>query len=363
MHARSITLLQMILYNKYLVNINMESATTTPKKNTRFNASTRRAVQQKPFKAQNETVSSCKCEDKYSLLVTVQSDNYRDDTKENLDPVTPISCKSVADNLPTNAALIASNLTVSASSNNQSDSDNPSKSVYNGTKVIDDNKWRHAEDANLISNSESIFDAEEPVNASPYATANCADKHFRSINDVKRTIQRLSSDLAASSISATKLYQRGSRLDDRANCKTENRSRSASGTRCKVSIDLEKIEDFIDDNPDLFDKHKSENCERSFEDARLLNGRNDMAERINLPSRPAADELKSFGDLTLSLPRNKVVEFRSRANENSENIEDLMGAGDLVQEPRSMNNSLSHNPTCDLKRTTSRFEKQCIFNR
>lgn len=344
----------------------MENATTTPK-NTRFNASTRRAVQQKPFKAQNETVSNCKCEDKYSLLVTVQSDDYRDDTKENLDPVTPISCKSIADNLSTNTALIASNLTVSASSNNQSNGDNPTKSVYNGTKVIDDNKWCHGEDANLISNSESIFDAEEPVNASPYAAANCADKHFRSINNVKRTIQSLSSDLVASGISATKLYQPGWRLHDHANCKIENRSRSASGTCFKVSIDLEKIEDFIDDNPDLFHKHKSQNCEQSLEDARLLKGWNDVTERINLSSRPATnsatDELKSFGDLTLSLPRNKMMEFRSRANENSENVEDQMGADDLVQETRSMNNSLSHNLTCDLERTSSSFEKQCIFNR
>ncbi|XP_076663275.1 uncharacterized protein LOC143366255 [Andrena cerasifolii] len=356
--------LQMILYNKYLVNINMESATTTPKRNTRFNASTRRAVQQKPFKAQNETVSNCKCEDKYSLLVTVQSDNYRDDTKENLDPVTPISCKSVADNLPTNTALIANNLTVSASSNNQSDGDNPTKSVYNGTKVIADNKWCHGEDANLISNTESIFDAEEPLNASPYA--NCGDKHFRSINNVKRTIQSLSSDLVASSISATKLYQLDSRLHDHANGKIESRSRSASRTPFKVSIDLEKIEDFMGDNPDLFHKHKSQNCEQSLEDARLLKGRSDVAERISLPSRPATnsatDELKSFGDLTLSLPRNKT-KFRSHANETSENIGDLIGAGDLVQETRSINNSLSHNPTCDLKRTSSRFEKQCIFNR
>ena len=355
----------MILYNKYLVNINMESATTTPKKNTRFNnASTRKAIQQKPFKAQNETVSNCKFDDKYSLLVTVQSDNYRDDTKENLDPVTPISCKSVADNLSTSAALIASNLTVSASSNNQSDGDNPTKSVYNGTKVIDDNKRRHGEDANLISNTESIFDAEEPVNATPHTTANCTEKHFRSMNNVKRTIQSLSSDLVASS--ATKLYQRGSRLNDQANCKIENRSRSASGTRFKVSIDLERIEDFIDDNPDLFVKHKSENCKQSFEDARLLKGQN-VAERINLPGRSATnsatDDLKSFGDLTLSLPRKKMVELKSCANESSEDIEDLMGADDLVQETRSMNNSMSHNPTCNLKRTSSRFEKQCIFNR
>ena len=344
----------MILYNKYLVNINMESATTTPKKNTRPNASARRTVQQKPFKAQNETVSNYKCEDKYSLLLTVQSDNYRDDTKENLDPVTPISCKSVADNL-----------TVSASSNNQSDGDNPTKSVYNGTKVIEDNKRRHGEDAKLISNAESIFDAEESVNASPHATANCADKHFRSINNVKRTIQSLSSDLVASSVSATKLYQRGSRLNDHANCKIENRSRSVSGTRFKVSIDLDRIGDFIDDNPELFDKHKSENCKQSSKDARFLKGHN-VAERINLPSRSATnsatDELKSFGDLTLSLPRNKMMEFRSRANESSEDIEDLMGADDLVQETRGMN-SLSHNPTCNLKRTSSRFEKQCIFNR
>ncbi|XP_076163403.1 uncharacterized protein LOC143144656 [Ptiloglossa arizonensis] len=386
--------LQMTLYDKFSVNINMENSINT-KKNTKFDVSTRKTVQQKIFKMQNETSPNVRFEDilhnissvcnkdkgKYSLPVNDQSESYRDDAKENLDPVTTIPCKSIADNLVTSTTLITTNLPVSTNSNNQNEEINSTHFVYNASKIIEeDNKWRNRE--NLVNNFENTFDLEECTNITSYASTNSNEKHFRNISDLMQNIQSLSSDHVTSSIAekrivkadiknnsfdSTKLVQRALCFDDHINCTMENKTRSMIETCFKISIDLKKIENFIDNNPNLFFTCKKENDEQCFEELDFLKNRSDIAERIKIPTRRVThsviDDSKQMENSTLTLPINRVAKLKSQTNEDYEKIEDTIATENLTQETRYIKNSPFNNQKHDPKHTSSNFEKQCTFNR
>ncbi|XP_076618815.1 uncharacterized protein LOC143340565 isoform X1 [Colletes latitarsis] len=389
--------LQMTLYNKFSVNINMENTTNT-KKNTKFDASIRKAVQQKVFKMQGETSSNFKSEDvlhrlspvcnkdksKYGALINDQSENYRDDAKENLDPIIA-PCKSITDELVTSTTLITNNSIISTNSNNQSQDGNSTHFAYNASKVIEeDNKWRNRENlvnnVNMVDNAESTFDVEEHINVTSYATTHSTEKYFRNSSDIMQNIQSLNTDHITSSIAgkrsvkvgirndsfdSTKLVQHTLCFEDHINCKTENKTRNMIETCFKISIDLKKIKNFIDDNPDLFFTCKKESDERCLEEVDRLKGRNDIAERINISTKhvkhSAIDESNRFENLTLSLPINKVVELKNQTNEDNKKIEDTITIENVLQGSRRSKSSSFNNQKRDLQRC--HLEKQYILNR
>ncbi|XP_054001720.1 uncharacterized protein PF3D7_1120600-like isoform X1 [Hylaeus anthracinus] len=374
--------LQMTLYDKFSVNINMESATNT-KKNMKLDASSRKAVQQKVLKMQSETSSNFrsgnvfhsisstynKDKTKYNVFINDQSESFRDDAKENLDPIITIPCKSITDNSVTSTTAVANNLTVSTNSNNHSEDENSTHFVHNTSKIIEEDNWRNRENLvnniNIVNNAENTFDVEERINATPYATVHSNEKHFRNISDMQN-IQSLNSDHVTSSIGekrnvkigirndsfeSTKLVHRALYFEDRVNSKTENKTKSMIETCFKISIDLKKIENFIDNNPDLFFIYKKKDDERCFEKLDFLKERTDTTETINISTKH------------ITLPKNKVAELKNQINEDNKKTEDVIGTENLAQEPRYIKNSLRNNQKRDLQRTNNHFEKQCIFNR
>ncbi|XP_034191293.2 uncharacterized protein LOC117609273 isoform X1 [Osmia lignaria lignaria] len=278
--------LQMILYNKFSININIEN-TATVEKNTRFEPSAQTGVQQKFSEIQNEISLNSKSEnilhnisflcnkDKSKcMLSNEQSKTYHDDTKENMNPVITVPCKNITDSLLSNANLATHNLTVSINSSNQNDDRDTTQCIHNAPKVIEENnKESSEENDNLINDFDNIFDA----------FTNSNNKYVKSINNVTRSIQNLTSSCVKSAITkknnyfynSTKLVRHALFPENRTNCKPENKAKSISAAQFKVSIDLKKVEKFIDNNPNLFSKYKKEN-EQCFKE------QNSITERINL---------------------------------------------------------------------------------
>lgn len=287
---------QMILYDKFSVNINMECVTSI-EKNTTFNPSMKKTVQQNIFKPQTETFpnfrsgnilqnisSDCNKDKSTCIFVNEQSKNYQDDTKENLDPDTTIPCKNITDNLLMNATLITNNINVSINNSNQNENGNLTVSV---SKTIENNDGgRSHESISLVDNIETSFDA-----ATSHNDTN--DYYNKSVSNIKQNIQNINfdnltnstceihcieKDLENDSYNSTELVRRVLFLENRINNKPEN----INETDLKVSIDLKKIKSFVDNNPDLFSKYKEKSNEWCIEQTNFLRKRNNIQERFNL---------------------------------------------------------------------------------
>ncbi|XP_076277631.1 uncharacterized protein LOC143207744 isoform X2 [Lasioglossum baleicum] len=304
--------LLMILCNKFSVNINMESSATPRKNVSKFDVSARRTVQQKYHKTHSEISSTLKPEsslhgrtstpipkakDKHGVFISDQPKSYRDDAKENLDPISG-SCKSLADN-----------------GNNPNEDSNTSNSVYNSSKTIEeDSKWHHRESVNLSTDSENIYNTDELV-------THANDKCFRNANSVKQNLRKIGSVESMSNndlIDAAKSFC--------ANGKPENKKKNVNGNgdHLKISIDLEKIESFIDTNPQLFSNSRRKNEERNLDEVGLLKEWNDISGRISMPNNHIAnslvDESKHLGNFSLSLKSNgnRIAELKSYVNEDND---------------------------------------------
>lgn len=213
----------------------MECATTA-KSNTTFNntAAEKKITQQNVCKPQNETSTNFRSanilrsmspvinKDKSNFaLIDEQPEDYEDDTKENLHPHT-ISCKNISDKLLTNATLTTNNSKIFTKSGD-------GNLTQSASKVIeDDDEGRNHDNNNLLDDSKS--------NSNITVSDNC--RCSKSIRD-----------------SATKLSQRELFYKSYTNHLRHN-VKNANETDLKVSIDLKKIQNFVDDNPDLFLKHK-----------------------------------------------------------------------------------------------------------
>ncbi|XP_026301695.1 uncharacterized protein PF11_0213, partial [Apis mellifera] len=144
--VHNINNLQMILYNKFSVNINMEC-----------------------------NISSAYTEDKNTYIFNEQSKNYQDDTKENLNPET-ISCKNITDDLLMNTEL---NINDSNVFINNNENEKITQSMF---KVIENNnEGLNNENINLID-IENNFDA----------TINYNDNYNKKMNDISNIIDTFS---------------------------------------------------------------------------------------------------------------------------------------------------------------------------
>ncbi|KZC10784.1 G2/M phase-specific E3 ubiquitin-protein ligase [Dufourea novaeangliae] len=338
--------LQMILYNKFSVNINMENATAV-RKTTKFDVSPRKSVQQKYLKTHTESPSVfmtesilcsstpiCKDKVRHSLPVIDRSENYRDDAKENLDP---ISCKNLADN-----------------SNNLSEESGSMHFPYNLSKAIEeDNKRLHRETVNSVTDIVNTFDADELI-------ARSNDIQFKNISSVKQNVRR----------NGTAEYiKKDDPFDSKSICVNsifENK-KNATGSNFKISIDLKKIESFIHTNPELFSKSRKINDERSIDEVGFLKEWNDMSEISNIASRHVTDsvidESMHLGNFTISLTGNRLTELKSHAEESKESDNEVVSTNNLVTETRYFNKPSFNRSKHDVKWTGSHFEKRCFFNR
>ncbi|XP_012151382.1 uncharacterized protein LOC100880920 isoform X2 [Megachile rotundata] len=236
--------LQMILYNKFSVNINIEN-TNALEKNTTTETSEQTDAQQKLSETQNETLLSFKSEnilhnvsptcnkDKTKCLHNEQSKTYHDDIKENMDPVIAVPCKSIiTDNLLTNANLTTHNLTVSTNSNNLNEEKNTIPCTRIGSKIIEENnKETSQENNNIINNIGNILDA----------FTNPTNRYSKSINNVTQSIQNLNSSCVTSTITgknnlynSTKHVQHALLPENHTNCISENKVKSITAIQFKL---------------------------------------------------------------------------------------------------------------------------------
>nr|XP_033338500.1 uncharacterized protein LOC117227412 isoform X1 [Megalopta genalis] len=281
----------MILYNKFSININMETSTVA-KRTDKFDVSARKTVQQKYIKAFGETSSVLKPEsslysstpisksrDTHSVFVNDQSESYRDDSKENLDP---ISCKSLTNN-----------------GNNQCENSNATNSV--SKTIEEDNQWHNRENINLTTDITNIYDTDELV-------ADANDKCFWTINSIKQNVPKVES---IGSINKNDPFDATNAIC--TNSKFKNRKKNRNKIHLKISIDLEKIENFIDTNPQLFSKDQRKSEERKIGEVGLLKECNDISERISASNKHTvnsmADDSKHLGNFSLSLTGNRITEF------------------------------------------------------
>ncbi|XP_076642992.1 uncharacterized protein LOC143353496 isoform X2 [Halictus rubicundus] len=298
--------LLMVLYNKFSVNINMKSSTVA-RKNATFDVSAQKTVQQKYLNTHSEISSTLKPEsslysrpstsipkakDKLGVFVNDQSESYRDDAKENFDPISG-ACKSLADN-----------------GNNQTEDGSTTNSVYNASKTIEEgSKWHYRENINLPAESANIYDADEHV-------THANNKRFRNANSVKQNLQKIGS---VESMSNNDLFDAAKSFC--ANGKPENKKKNGNRTHLKISIDLDKIESFIDTNPQLFSRNRRKNEERNLDEVGLLKEWNDISGRISMPNKHIAnsmvDESKHLGNFSLSLTGNRT-ELKNYVNEEND---------------------------------------------
>lgn len=247
----------------------------------------------KYFKTQNKTlkfgnifqnISSAYTEDKNTYIFNEQSKNYQDDTKENLNPET-ISCKNITDDLLMNTELNINDSNVFINNN-----ENEKITQSNLFKIIENNnEGLNNENINLIDNIENNFDT----------TINYNDNYNKEMNDIKQNIPNLNfdnitdnsrevhniieKDLKNNSYNSTKLIQRVLFLENHA-----NKSGNMNKKEFKVSIDLKKIKNFVDNNPDLFSRYKKEDNEWCIEQA-FLKETNNIRKKFNL-----SEHIKNF---------------------------------------------------------------------
>lgn len=248
----------------------------------------------KYFKRQNNTLKfgnifqniSSAYEDKNTYIFNEQSKNYQDDTKENLNPET-ISCKNITDDLLMNTEL---NINDSSVFINNNENEKITQSMF---KIIENNnEGLNNENINLIDNIENNFDA----------TINYNDNYNKKVNDIKQNIPNLNFDnmtdnsheihniiekgLENDSYNSTKLIQHVLFLENHAN--KSNKSENMNKKEFKVSIDLKKIKNFVDNNPDLFSRYKKEDNEWYIKQA-FLKETNNIRKRFDL-----SEHIKNF---------------------------------------------------------------------
>lgn len=247
----------------------------------------------KYFKTQNKTlkfgnifqnISSAYTEDKNTYIFNEQSKNYQDDTKENLNPET-ISCKNITDDLLMNTELNINDSNVFINNN-----ENEKITQSNLFKIIENNnEGLNNENINLIDNIENNFDT----------TINYNDNYNKEMNDIKQNIPNLNfdnitdnsreihniieKDLKNNSYNSTKLIQHVLFLENHA-----NKSGNMNKKEFKVSIDLKKIKNFVDNNPDLFSRYKKEDNEWCIEQT-FLKETNNIRKKFNL-----SEHIKNF---------------------------------------------------------------------
>lgn len=164
-------------------------------------------------------------------------------------------------------------------------------------KIIENNKEGNNEgnneNINLIDNIENNF----------VATINYNDNCNKKMNDIKQNIPNLNfdnitdnsreihniieKDLKNDSYNSTKLIQHVFFLENHAN--KSNKSGNMNKKEFKVSIDLKKIKNFVDNNPDLFSRYKKEDNEWCIEQASFLRETNNIRKRFNL-----SEHIKNF---------------------------------------------------------------------
>ncbi|CAK9797254.1 G2/M phase-specific E3 ubiquitin-protein ligase [Anthophora plagiata] len=346
--------LQMILYDKYLVNINMENAATVTK-NTKPDASMKKTTQQNRispnFRSENilQNISStCNKDKNKCTFVKEQSENYQDDTKENLDPVT-IPCKTITDNLLTNATSITSNSNVSTNSNNQSENENltqPMSETFEDTIIVQNN-----EDISLMNNTEGSV-----------ATTSYNNRYNDGVN-INRNIRNFHSDCMTNSTleihgmkiglrnesvnTSTKLIRRTLFLENHMNHKSMGESDTITEADLKISIELKKIRNFINKNPDLFPKYRTRNNELFFQQADFSKEENDV-EECNLSEGVSSmtQESKNLQNFALTSGKNMIAELNNQNNENN------------LRQQRKYINYSSNGKKCNLlKCTCARIKK------
>ncbi|XP_050494230.1 putative uncharacterized protein DDB_G0282133 isoform X2 [Bombus huntii] len=282
--------LQMILYDKYSVNINMECVTTT-RKNTTFDVPIKKVAPQCIFKTQNDTLLNFRSGNIYSnkdkntnIFVNEYSEHDQDDIKENLDPVITIPCKNTKDDLLINATLVTNNPNIFTNNNNQSEN-----------KTVEHNDGgRNHETIRLRDDIKNNFDA----------ITSCNHNYAKSIIDVEQNIQNLNFDDIIDKTYEIHHMKKGLKTD------------------FKVSIDLKKIKCFVDDNPNLFSRYKKEDSKRCIQQANFLKEQNNIQTNFNSSEHvknSSIDESKHDENFTLSTSKYVIKELTSHNTETEKN--------------------------------------------
>ncbi|XP_078050635.1 uncharacterized protein LOC144477074 isoform X2 [Augochlora pura] len=135
------------------------------------------------------------------------------------------------------------------------------------------------------------------------------DKCFWTINSIKQNVPKIES---IGNISKNDPFDATNAIC--TNNKFETKKKDRNGTHLKISIDLEKIERFIDTNPQLFSKERRRSEEQKIEEVSLLKEWNDISERISASNRDTvnsiADDSKHFGNFSLSLTGNRIPDLK-----------------------------------------------------
>lgn len=264
--------LQMILFNEFSVNIKMNDPATMFDESIKNN-NEQNSLEDESFpnvKSGNilKDISPSCHKDKSKTVFT--NGDYQDDTKENMDPVT-ITYKNVADmNLLSNATLIANNVTAI---NSQIENENLMQPMCN---VIKDDDGRN--------NENSLIDGTE--NDMKHLGNKCSKTSF-SPRSVRRT-----------------LFQ-----------ETSKKEKSKNKIGIKVSIDLHKIQPFMDSNPDLFSKYTKESNDQANEQAGFLKERNNIRQPAHSSNHNlVADKTNCFEDFSSHLPKYKTIETETVKN-------------------------------------------------
>ncbi|XP_017877357.1 uncharacterized protein LOC108623397 isoform X2 [Ceratina calcarata] len=253
--------LQMILFNEFLVNIKMNHPATTSNNSIKNNEQNKIKDETLPSGNILQDVSPCHKDNTKTVII---NEDYQDDTKENMDPIT-IPYKNVADtNLLKNATLITNNVTVI---NSQSENENLKQSA---SSLINDDEDH--------TNENSLVDTTE--NGVKGLSNKCTKIHF-----LPRSVRRT-------------LFQ-----------ETPAKEKSKNKIDVKVSIDLQKIQPFVDSNPDLFSKRRKEANEQTNEQGGFLKERNNIKQFAHSSGHNSvADKSNRFGSFTLRLPKYKTIE-------------------------------------------------------
>ncbi|KAF3429958.1 hypothetical protein E2986_01232 [Frieseomelitta varia] len=301
--------LQVILYDKYSVNINMD---TTVKKNTTFDTPVKKHDTPKKieqiFKTQNDTFPNFISGNIYdndkitTIFINEQSENDQDDIKENLDPILTIPCKNPTDDLLTNTTLSTNNSNVSVN-DNQSENRNL---IYPRSK-IDGQSYKTI---NLSDDTKNNNDAFTSCNHNYDENINDIEQNVNFDNMIQHThvIHNMEESLKIDSHDSTKLVQR---ILFRKNY-TNNKSEDRNEKDFKVSIDLKKIKSFVDNNPDLFSSYKKEkNTEKRFN-------------LLKHTKNSDIDESEYLENFTLVTSKYAIKELTNYDAGTVKNIEDLI---------------------------------------